>query len=418
MPEFYIYAGLLITFLVAWSIGRNSGRREAADKLINIEKSAIEKDLQRHKTLEDKAAGLFQRVALQEQSSLKRISTQERIAREQEERVSSLLSALKNDGALLPSLVRWADNIREIDDKQIAKSLLKKKRPALKASKEVEEISKRARENKRLADTLQNQIDLYESLAPWLRDYTELTVEEVLSGLSQPSVDDRDVDENPAKKYLSKSEWEALDEEEKLQRSLENYLNPSRKRTLWEIGIEFERYIGYTFEKDGCKVIFHGARHGLSDLGIDLICQKESRIYIVQCKRLSALKEIPVRENVVAQIFGAAKFYGLKNKVSKEVEIQPVLITSYILSDQAREFANHLGVEVRENIIMEPYPIVKCNINPSTEEKIFHLPFDQQYDNIVVGDVEGEFYAGSVKEAVERGFRHAYRWRSNRQCIS
>jgi hypothetical protein len=86
------------------------------------------------------------------------------------------------------------------------------------------------------------------------------------------------------------------------------------------------------------------------------------------------------------------------------------LITSYELSDQAREFAHHLGVELKENIVIPPYPTIKCNVNPSTGERIFHLPFDQQYDNIVIGDVAGEMYATSVEEAVKKGFRHAYRW--------
>ena len=42
-------------------------------------------------------------------------------------------------------------------------------------------------------------------------------------------------------------------------------------------------------------------------------------------------------------------------------------------------------------------------------EKIFHLPFDQQYDNVKI-DKPGEFYAWNVKEAVQAGFRRAFRY--------
>jgi hypothetical protein len=54
--------------------------------------------------------------------------------------------------------------------------------------------------------------------------------------------------------------------------------------------------------------------------------------------------------------------------------------------------------------------MVKCNINPQTGEKIYHLPFDQQYDRVMIGNVEGEFYAETVAEAESRGFRRAFRW--------
>jgi hypothetical protein len=74
----------------------------------------------------------------------------------------------------------------------------------------------------------------------------------------------------------------------------------------------------------------------------------------------------------------------------------------------------HLGVEIQERVEITPYPTIKCNINPNTKEKIFHLPFDQQYDKIVVGDVDGECYVATVEEALSKGFRHAYKWQGNR----
>jgi hypothetical protein len=40
-----------------------------------------------------------------------------------------------------------------------------------------------------------------------------------------------------------------------------------------------------------------------------LLCENDSEILVVQCKRLSIQKGLPVRENTVAQIFGAEKFF-------------------------------------------------------------------------------------------------------------
>ena len=63
---------------------------------------------------------------------------------------------------------------------------------------------------------------------------------------------------------------------------------------------------------------------------------------------------------------------------------------------------------------LKRYPMIKCNINPTTQERIYHLPFDQQYDKAIVGNVPDEFYAATVAEAEGAGFRRAFRWRGAR----
>ena len=55
--------------------------------------------------------------------------------------------------------------------------------------------------------------------------------------------------------------------------------------------------------------------------------------------------------------------------------------------------------------------MIKCNINKVTREKIYHLPIDQQYDKILIGDEEGEFYFLTTKEAEKEGFRRAWKYR-------
>jgi hypothetical protein len=50
--------------------------------------------------------------------------------------------------------------------------------------------------------------------------------------------------------------------------------------------------------------------------------------------------------------------------------------------------------------------MIKCNINNGN--KIYHLPFDQQYWRTVI-DKPGEFYAITVKEATKAGFRRAFK---------
>jgi hypothetical protein len=275
-----------------------------------------------------------------------------------------------------------------------------------------------------------NRVDLYEGLAPWLAEYTDLSLDELLASVRESRSrgnDGNEKEEDPITKFvpMASQEWKTLSSSERNQLALDRYLNPKRKKSLWQIGIDFERYVGYYYEQLGYKVRFHGALRAREDLGIDLICENSCEILIIQCKRLSNLKGIPVRENTVAQIFGAAKFFesnpkaffdrlGVSNaQPKKTVSVRPVLVTSYELSETAEQFSKALDVEVVDNFVVGKYPVIKCNVAPRTGEKIYHLPMDQQYDTVVIGDQEEECYVETVAEAEQLGFRRAYRWKGD-----
>lgn len=327
--------------------------------------------------------------------------------------VADTLKDWKDQGALLPNLVEWSERIHREYDDLIQRELTERRVPAWRAAEHVNEARSETRRFKKEAETLRSQLSLYESLAPWLAEYTDLTVEEVLAGLKEEQ-DLRDFyqsGDDPVSLFVPQAEWKDLSTAERNQLALDRYWKGSRRRTAWTAGIQYERYIGYKHESDGYQVEYHGALLGLDDMGIDLICTKEGQTRVIQCKRLSQTKGIPVRENVIAQIYGAAKFYAMENL--KVVDALPVLYTTYECSDTARRFAEHLGVCVFERIPFEPYPCIKCNISQLNGEKIYHLPFDQQYDATVIGDVRGEFYAMTVAEAEEAGFRRAFRWSGN-----
>ena len=47
--------------------------------------------------------------------------------------------------------------------------------------------------------------------------------------------------------------------------------------------------------------------------------------------------------------------------------------------------------------------MIKCNINRMTGEKIYHLPFDINYDKTVIDPAHGEFYAATIHQAESAG---------------
>ncbi len=319
------------------------------------------------------------------------------------------LGSLRKDSVLLHSLVRWADELEVAKNNVIAHGLVHKSRPAHKAAQEVRASRSEARQSKRELNLTLNRLALYESLAPWLAEYTELTVDELIEALREEAAAEAS-EEDPVSRYVPKAEWSKLTVSQRNQLALDRYCDPKRKRTPWAAGIQYERFIGFTYEKAGCKVEYRGAVAGKEDLGVDLVCENATQIQVVQCKRLSVVKELPVRENTIAQIYGSAEYYRMVTGTSKPVI--PVLITTYQLSDEARRFARHLKVNFKEQFALQTYPMIKCNIAPNGE-RIYHLPMDQQYDKVIVGNVPGELYAATVQEAERAGFRRAFRWRGS-----
>jgi len=247
-------------------------------------------------------------------------------------------------------------------------------------------------------------LDFYnENVEKIYAEYADRPIDDLLLDLKEEKVlkEIYTQDDDPICLFIKQSERRTLGAPERNQLALDRYSNPQRRKSLWQVGIEYERYVGYYYEQQGYKVEFHGVLKEKEDLGIDLICTKDRETLIVQCKRLSIKKKIPVRENVIAQIYGASKYYGIENKVKN---IKPVIVTSYRLSEEARKFAKHLKVEVMDDFGMEEYPLIKCNISHTGNKKRYHLPFDKYYDKIVIGDKEGESYVSTVEEAMKKGF--------------
>ena len=275
----------------------------------------------------------------------------------------------------------------------------KKKNPAYKAAEIVKEEAGRRREAEFLYKKTQAIIDYYESIAPFLLDFKEDIIEDEETAFKEFTQEEK---EDPASNYLTKEEYRKLSTSDKNQLALDRYWK--RPKSKWLLGRMYERYIGYLYEKKGYAVEYHGIFQGFEDLGRDLICQKGNDIQIVQCKNWSHFKTI--HEKHIFQLFGTFFQYRDENPGLK---INAVFYTTTKLSDLARRFAKELDIELIENCKMDTgYPCIKCNIGKN-KEKIYHLPFDQQYDNTQIEIRKGEFYCSSVAEAEKAGFRRAYR---------
>jgi hypothetical protein len=335
-----------------------------------------------------------------------------------EKRKRSIELLKKELSAGNPYLAKVISEFYYYRDNKVADYLKSKKHPALKASEKVRDYAAENRELRRKYRLTYNRIKLYEEVFPFISDIEPEDIDFILEQNKQKSsISERD---DPVRQYVP--EYDKLNEEERNQRALDRYLQG--KKSNWEIGRMYERYVGYLYELKGYRVEYVGIEKGFEDLGRDLICRNGKETLVVQCKYWASHKEI--KEAHINQLYGTtvkhfidefkSRSEKMKNTlfpdllIRDEVKIKPVFFTSTSLSTTAEDFANALGIKIIQDYPFDRnYPMIKCNLNSQTGEKIYHLPIDQQYDNVLMQNEE-RTYVKTVKEAMELGCRRAYRW--------
>lgn len=321
--------------------------------------------------------------------------------------VDSMLSDKRQNSPWMAQ--QYADFIY-IHDKRIAEYLEFKPHPALTSAQRVSEIAKEKRGLQKELKMLQYQLNYYETVFPWLEEFKELDADEGARYVAETESDD---EMQSLQRWLSPEEFQELPRQEKYQMALDRYLN-NHNKTNWQTGIEYERYIGYLYESAGDTVDYIGAKRGLDDMGRDLIVEHNDTTLIVQCKRWSSEKTI--HEKHIFQLYGTMVEYKLNHPDKK---IKAAFITTTKLSELATRCAEYLNIDVRY-ISFKSYPVIKCHVSNAYDEdwgyrkeKIYHLPFDQQYDKIKNKQDGSLTYAYTIKEAEELGFRRAWRWKGS-----
>lgn len=326
-----------------------------------------------------------------------------------ESKINYILAQGENHAVLSKMAEEWAEFNRAAWDYAIV-YLLNKKRPIkietatelrLKLKEYKEELFVKYKET-------QYKYNYLLAMFPELQEYIDGEAVQELSSEVPEELDDK------RQYYIPKEEWETLNESQRSQIALNRY-NERRRLTNSQVGRDYEEYVAFLF-RDRCKgavIDMYGEQKGLADLGRDLIVKHGGKVYIVQCKRWSQDKVI--REKHIMQLFGSTIEYCWEMRkqdihpldvIGKSVI--PVFVTTTELSSTATRFAERLGVVVHK-VPMGEYPQIKCNIGRDGK-KIYHLPFDQQYNSTIIEHNRGEFYAWNVEEAEKAGYRRAQRY--------
>ena len=382
------------TQILEW--GKKIKQLEARQKSLenNIERLNREKE-EEEETLRVMRQQISYRVATIESTARERIALA-KARMEQEDDIPSVLEKIAN---------AWADYKTIIWERAID-GLLSKPRPISFAKAREYEIQLAAFKEKVLLDykCIEYRYNYLISLFPELQEYIDG------NAVREDNPEDTIVYEDRREGYLSAEEWRNLSEIDKSQLALDRY-NEKRKRTKAQVGRDYEEYIGYLFREKlaGAEVEMFGEINGLADLGRDLIVKSKGKIYVAQCKRWAQEKYI--REKHIMQLYGTTVGYCCENKIPLNQlgkSVIPVFVSTTEFSKDALYFAECLGVVVKVEAVGE-YPQIKCNVGRDGE-KIYHLPFDQQYNKVIIEPEKGEFYAWNVAEAERRGFRRARKY--------
>ena len=293
-----------------------------------------------------------------------------------------------------PQLAVIMSDLLTVYYERSAKFLEDKQHPARNEAMRIRDLKKETQKVVAEKKLLEYQLVYIKSIFPNITDILDPCFEEDSFILETTETSDK------ARNYLTDEEYNKLSDIERNQLALDRYVF-GRKKSKWQIGRDYEMFIGYLCEESGYRVNYMGILKKLEDMGRDLIVTKDFNTYIIQCKYWAQHKEI--HENHIFQLYGTVILYKIQHPFEK---IEGVFVTPNNLSKTASQVAKELDIKVIKKEI-GPFPRIKCNINRTTKEKIYHLPFDQQYDTTIIEKDRGEFFAYTVKEAYDKGFRRA-----------
>jgi len=379
---FLIFVGILIAlWFLGWLLSRLSDLRDKAKKYVELKARVGNLAIYKGKLDSEAQTLQVRKVVL------------ERLLKEKTQGFPWLAQA-------------YADYIH-LEDLKEADYLQRKSHPAPVAAERVREIAGRRRVAEKLYRMLKYQLEYYENIFPWLVDFKGEDIDDLIIQIMERKEGNKEELEehnDPVKMRLTSAEYSRLSRAERNQLALDRYWQG--RKTKWEIGRDYERYIGYLYESRGYSVYYQGIVEGFADLGRDLICIQDNNIEVVQCKHWR--KERSIHEKHIFQLYGTTVAYRIDHNRSR---VSACFVTSTELSERAKQFADELKIKTLENYPLEHYPCIKCNVSRKDGTKIYHLPFDQQYDKTLIEEERNERYVETVKEAEALGFRRAFRWK-------
>ena len=225
------------------------------------------------------------------------IANRKEQVKEAEKKLEQLLA---KKAQAYPYLASAISDFRTLHYEEAARTLENKKRPALSAAAELRTLRGELRQEIEKNKIYEYKLAYLEQHYPNIRDFYD----EAFAIMEDEQLNfELETTENTDKVrfYLSHEEYKKLSVTERNQLALDRYLYD--RKSNWQIGRDYEMYIGYCCENEGFSVQYTGIIKNLEDMGRDLIAEKDGSVFIIQCKNWSSKKTI--NENHIIQLFGS-----------------------------------------------------------------------------------------------------------------
>eukprot|EP01022_Parablepharisma_sp_SALTPOND_P008949 TRINITY_DN137397_c0_g1_i1.p2 TRINITY_DN137397_c0_g1~~TRINITY_DN137397_c0_g1_i1.p2 ORF type:complete len:381 (-),score=5.39 TRINITY_DN137397_c0_g1_i1:402-1469(-) len=112
--------------------------------------------------------------------------------------------------------------------------------------------------------------------------------------------------------------------------------NTKKEKRNIRAGLEYERFIGEKYEKEGYSVVYHGVEKGLSDQGIDIVAENDDRICLVQCKNWLDSNQYRIKHKDIRAFIGDCYIYIRENNITKKVSMHFIVSDEKILDKGAK----------------------------------------------------------------------------------
>ncbi|MNT39764.1 hypothetical protein D3C72_1760360 [compost metagenome] len=138
-------------------------------------------------------------------------------------------------------------------------------------------------------------------------------------------------------------------------------------------------------------------------MGRDLIVESSEEVLVVATRCGPRFRLVQAKD--IFHLFGTMTHYKLASEKTGR-PVRAVFYSTSRFNGMAKEAAKVLNVEIKTEALNRHYPMVKCSVTPEGEKR-YYLPIDPVYDRVKVDLRKNEFFAKSVQEAVDKGFRRA-----------
>lgn len=117
-----------------------------------------------------------------------------------------------------------------------------------------------------------------------------------------------------------------------------NTIDKNHMNDILKKGHDFERYVAEHYKSNGYEVLLNGIVHGKKDNGIDVICNKNNELILIQCKNWKENSKYKVTHIILKAFIGCCSEYIIKNQLFNKEVVFHFVTSNNILDASAKKY--------------------------------------------------------------------------------